>query len=67
MKAIDDEIEAQERHDRERKKAKQAKFKRDEERRARTDEKRERQRRRVQEVLDAGALVGSNVIKAPWE
>jgi hypothetical protein len=67
MKAIDDEIEAQERHDRERKKAKQAKFKRDEERRARSDEKRERQRRRVQEVLDAGALVGSNVIKAPWE
>jgi hypothetical protein len=67
MKAIDDEMEAQERHDRERKKAKQAKFKRDEERRARSDEKRERQRRRVQEVLDAGALVGSNVIKAPWE
>jgi hypothetical protein len=67
MKAIDDEMEAQERHDRERKKAKQAKFKRDEERRARSDEKRERQRRRVQEVLDAGALVGSNVIRAPWE
>jgi hypothetical protein len=67
MKAIDDEMEAQERHDRERKKAKQAKFKRDEERRARSDEKRERQRRRVQEVLDEGALVGSNVIKAPWE
>jgi hypothetical protein len=67
MKAIDDEIEAQERHDRERKKAKQAKFKRDEEKRARSDEKRERQRRRVQEVLDDGALVGSNVIKAPWE
>jgi hypothetical protein len=67
MKAIDDGIKAQERHDRERKKAKQAKFKRDEVKRAKSDEKRERQRRRVQEVLDDGALVGSNVIKAPWE
>jgi hypothetical protein len=67
MKATDDEIEAQERRDRDRKKAKQAKHLRDRERKGKSDDKKERQRRRLQEVLDDGALVGSNVIKAPWE
>ena len=67
MKAVDDDLEAQERRDRERKKAKQAKLLRDRERKGKSDEKKERQRRRLQEVLDDGALVGSNIIKAPWE
>ena len=67
MKAVDDDLEAQERRERERKKAKQAKILRDRERKGKSDEKKERQRRRLQEVLDDGALVGSNVIKAPWE
>ena len=67
MTAINDEIEAQEKRDRERKKAKQAKYVRDRERKGKNDEKKERQRKRLQEVLDDGALVGSNVIKAPWE
>lgn len=67
MKAVDDDIEAQEKRERERKKAKQAKLLRDRERKGKSDEKKERQRRRLQEVLDDGALVGSNVIKAPWE
>jgi len=67
MKAVNDEIEAQEKRDRERKKAKQAKYLRDRERKGKNDEKKERQRKRLQEVLDDGALVGSNVIKAPWE
>ena len=67
MKAVDEEIEAQEGRDRVRKRAKQAKLLRDRERKDKSDEKKERQRRRLQEVLDDGALVGSNVIKAPWE
>lgn len=67
MKAIDDELEAQERLERERKRTKQAKYAKHKERKAQSEEKRERQRKRVEEVLDAGALVGSNVIKAPWE
>lgn len=67
MKAVDDDIEAQERRERDRKKAKQAKLLRDRERKGKSDEKKERHRRRLQEVLDDGALVGSNVIKAPWE
>lgn len=67
IKAADDEIEAQERRDRDRKKAKQARYIKDKERKAKSDEKKERQRRKLQEVLDDGALVGSNVIKAPWE
>jgi acyl-CoA hydrolase len=67
MKAVDDDLEAQGRRDRERKKAKQAKLLRDRERKGKSDEKKERQRRRLQEVLDDGALADSNVIKAPWE
>jgi hypothetical protein len=67
MKAVDDEIEALERRDRERKRTKQAKIVRDRERKGKNDEKKERQRKRLQEVLDDGALVGSNIIKAPWE
>ena len=67
MKAVDDDLEAQEKRERERKKAKQAKYLRDRERKGKSDEKKERHRRRLQEVLDEGALVGSNVIRAPWE
>lgn len=67
MKAIDDWIDAEERKEKDRKKARQAKHAKYEERKAKSDDKRERQRKRVQEVLDNGALVGSNVIKAPWE
>jgi hypothetical protein len=67
MRAFDDKLEAEERRDRERKKVKHATIAKAQERKARGDERRERQRRRVQAVLDEGALVGSNVIKAPWE
>lgn len=67
MRAIDRSIEDEERKERERKKEKKAKLAKYEERKARSEEKREKQRRRVAEVLDAGALVGSDVIKAPWE
>lgn len=67
MKAIHDGIEAEERKEKDRKKARHAKHAKYEERKARSDDKKERQRRRVQEVLDDGALVGSNIIKAPWE
>jgi len=67
MKTVDDEIEAQERRDRERKRTKQAKIVRDRERKGKNDEKKERQRKRLQEVLDDGALIGSNIIRAPWE
>lgn len=67
MRAIDRSIEDGERKERERKKEKKAKLAKYEERKARSEEKKEKQRRRVAEVLDAGALVGSDVIKAPWE
>lgn len=67
MRKIDRRMEDEESRERERRREKKLKLAKYEERKARSDEKREKQRRRVAEVLDAGALVGSDVIKAPWE
>lgn len=67
MRKIDRRMEDEESRKRERKREKKVKMAKYEERKARSDEKREKQRKRVAEVLDAGALLGSDVIKAPWE
>lgn len=67
MRAIDNEIQLEEQNERQRKSERKAKYVKYEERKARNDEKRERQRKKVQDSLDEGALAGSNVIKAPWE
>lgn len=40
---------------------------RDHEKRALKAEKYEKQRKKLSEIMDAGALEGSNVIKAPWD
>jgi hypothetical protein len=67
MKVLDDQIEAETRKEEERKHARRIKYEASKERKAENDEKRQRQAERKRRLFDAGALKGSDVIKAPWE
>ena len=67
MKVLDDQIEAETRKEEERKNARRAKYEVSKERKAENDEKRQRQAEKKRRLFDAGALKGSDVIKAPWE
>lgn len=67
MKALDDQIEADLRIETERKHARRAKYEACKERKAESEEKRQRQAEKKRRLFDAGALKGSDVIKAPWE
>ena len=67
MKFIDDQVDSETRKEVERKNARRAKYKVNMERKAENDEKRQRQAEKKRQLFDAGALKGSDVIKAPWE
>lgn len=67
MKALDDQIEAETRKEEERQIARRAKYEASKERKAENDGKRQRHAERKRRLFDAGALKGSDVIKAPWE
>lgn len=66
-KAIDDDIEAKKRQEQEWARAKRVGKAEWLERKGRSDEKREVQRRKKEQALNDGALKGSNIIKEAWE
>ena len=67
MKALDDQIETETKKEEERKIAKRIKYEASKERKAEYDDKKQRQTEKKRRLFDAGALKGSDVIKAPWE